>query len=40
MINFKVDNMGRWTMDSMLYITVPIAAQNRKKQYWIITGAL
>lgn len=30
MINFKVDNMGRWNMDNMLYITVPIVAHKGK----------
>lgn len=39
MINFKVDNMGRWNMGNMLYITVPIVAHKGKKQYWITTGA-
>lgn len=31
MINFKVDNMGRWNMDNMLYITVPIVAHKAEK---------
>lgn len=39
MINFKVDNMGRWNMDNMLYITVPIVAHKGEKQYWNTTGA-